>query len=118
MVARVCGCEGAGAAGAGAPVARVLVDFTGSPLLTEIRPLLAATVSLVITGLLEALRFVRFASATSGESSAHATLATATRRSRMVVRSMANRIADRARVRTLEAGSAWAHSLRCSARFG
>ena len=116
MVARACGCEGAGAADAGAAVARVLEDFTGSALLTEIRPLLAATVSLVITGLLDALRFVRFASATSGESSAHATLAT--RRSRMVVRSMANRIADRARVRTWEVGSREPRYLQCSARFG
>jgi len=47
-----------------------------SPAGIENRPLLLATVSLVITGAFERARLTRFASATSGESSADTDVAT------------------------------------------
>jgi hypothetical protein len=61
-----------------------------SPEPNEIRPPLAATVSFVMTGVFDGLRFVRFASATSGESSADAKAAT--RHRAIVVRSMIHMI--------------------------
>lgn len=97
---------GAGAAGAevldvaldaGVLAVFVLGGVVGSAA-TDIRPLLAATVSLVITGVFDVLRFVLFAAATSGESCAETTPATTKRR--RVVRSMAEMIADGARSRT------------------
>ena len=62
------------------------------PDVMEILPLLLATVSLVTTGVVEPFRFVRFAAATSGESSA--TTAPARRRIATVVLSMVTIIAD------------------------
>ena len=57
---------------------------TASPEDIEIRPL--PTVSFVITGVFDTLRFVRFASATSGESAAVETRAVATSKPAMMVR--------------------------------
>jgi len=48
-------------------------DALASPEASESRPLLLARLSFVITGPFDALRFVRFASATSGESCADTT---------------------------------------------
>lgn len=103
-----CGVAGAGAVargaggGAGAGVvegggvtgaAFVLAATGASPAGVENRPLLAATVALVITGRFDAARLVRFAAATSGESSAETTPAR-TRRIREE-RSMVDMITDR-----------------------
>lgn len=73
-LAAACGAAaGAGeVAGAGADV--VCATWV-SLSLVEIRPLLAARVSFVITTVFEAARFERFARATSGESWAEATAA-------------------------------------------
>lgn len=80
------GTAGAGD-GAGLTVGVVdVVAAAASPAVMEMRPRLAATVSLVMTRALDALRLVRFASATSGESSADTK--PAMRHTAMIVRSM------------------------------
>lgn len=83
----VCGRGAAAAVVAGTACASG--NAAGSPLLIEIRPLLRAIVSFVMTGVFDALRFARFASATRGESSADAT--TAVSRRATVIRSMIRR---------------------------
>ena len=78
---------GVGGAAAGDAAGDGVRPACPSPPGIDSLPLLAATVSLVITGDFDAPRFVRFASATSGESSAAATKATPeTRREAMAMR--------------------------------
>src|SRR6185436_16861336 len=79
------------AAAAGASGGRLFAGLIVSPAGIESRPLLLATISLVITGVLDALRFVRLASATSGESSADATAAMS--RSRGIILRMRRMVA-------------------------
>ena len=85
----------AGVVAAGAAAAPRLGNGNACPSGIETRPLLGvapARVAFVITGVFAALRFARFASATSGESSAAETVAAVRSRPTMSVR-MADRIA-------------------------
>lgn len=82
-----CGVVAADVATADAEVVAILGSGAGSPSGSETCPFPRARVSFVITGVFAAFRFVRFASATSGESSADAMAAPA-----KAIRSIALRI--------------------------